>query len=130
LQEQPKPTTLASSIKPQDILVPVDFSESSIKALHVAAALAAKEHSRVTLLNVVTEPRSFRVLDQPRQEFGQRHENEQRLKKLADRELGPEVISHTIVRRGDPSTEIKRTAAQEHAAMIVLGRHPRHGAGR
>ena len=130
LPEQPSPRVLETAVVPKEILVPVDFSESSVKALRVAAAMAAKEHAHLTVLNVVGEPPSFRTLDQPRQEHRQRHEQARRLERLVQRELDPEIVAHTMVRSGDPSTEIKRTAAQEHASLIVMSRHAQHGVGR
>jgi nucleotide-binding universal stress UspA family protein len=130
----PAPQTIASSTTqnppaggPKEILVPIDFSEASIKALRHAAELAAREHAQLTLLNVVEESPTFRTLDQPAQERRQHQEHEAQLQQLAWRELALETHAQLVVRDGIPSEEITRVAARRHAGLIVLGLHRSHG---
>ncbi len=110
----------------KEILVPVDFSTSSLMALRHAAALAQKENAELTLLNVIEEPVSFRSLDRPFRERSRLESQASDLEALADRELPPEVAAHIVVCEGDPATEITRTAAQRQTEMIVVGRHHHH----
>jgi nucleotide-binding universal stress UspA family protein len=117
----------SAAAKPKEILVPIDFSEPSVNALRYARALAAGEKAHVTLLNVVEEPGSFRVLDAVKRRracYGQRAE---RLRGLAGRELGSQFAAGIVVREGKPSVEIARLANQRQVELIVVGRHQHHG---
>jgi universal stress protein A len=113
--------------KQKEILVPIDFSESSVTALRCARALAEGGKTQVILLNVVEGPGSFRTSDvvgQPRASYTQ---SAKRLQELADRELGSRVAARIEVRQGKPSVEILRLASQRRVDLIVVGRHERHG---
>ncbi len=113
--------------KQKEILVPIDFSESSVNALRHVRHLAALEKARVVLLNVLEAPRSFRTLDVVGQKRALYGERAGRLQELADRELGAQVAIRIEVREGKPSVEIARLAGQRQVALVVVGRHPRHG---
>ena len=112
--------------KQKKILVPIDFSESSVAALRCARALAEGGKTQVILLNVVEEPGSFRILD----EVGQQHtchtQRAKRLQELADRELGLQVAAQFEVCEGKPSEEIVRFASKRRVDLIVVGRHEHH----
>lgn len=113
--------------KQKEILVPIDFSESSVTALRCARALAEGGKTRVILLNVVEEPGSFRILDAVGQQRAGLKQRAERLQELADRELGSQVAARIEVREGRPSVEIVRLASQRRVDLIVVGRHPHHG---
>jgi nucleotide-binding universal stress UspA family protein len=121
------PETAAAHARKKEILVPIDFSESSVKALRHAAGLAAKDQAHLTLLNVVEEPASFRTLDTQGQQRGRRQEHARQLQELARRELGPNMAAGILICAGNPSREITRVAARRHADLIVMGRHEHHG---
>jgi nucleotide-binding universal stress UspA family protein len=103
------------------IVVPIDFSESSVRALRHAAAMAERDHARLTLLNVVDEPQSFRTLDAPERQRRQEHDRRVQLQDLAQRELPPSQTVHIEVREGNPPREIVRLASRQNADLIVLG---------
>ena len=126
LTETPIPKQSPAS-KQEEILVPIDFSESSVTALRHARALAEGGRTQVTLLNVVEAPGSFRKSDVVRQQRAFYTQRAERLQELADRELGSQVAARIEVREGRPSVEIVRLASQRQVELIVLGRHQHHG---
>ena len=84
------------------IIVPIDFSESSVKALRHAADLADRDHSRLTLVNVVEEAQSFHTLDGPARQLQTEQNRALQLQQLAQRELRSEQTIHIEVREGNP----------------------------
>ena len=126
LTETPIPKQSPAS-KQEEILVPIDFSESSVTALRHARALAEGGRTQVTLLNVVEAPGSFRKSDVVRQQRAFYTQRAERLQELADRELGSQVAARIEVREGRPSAEIVRLASERRVDLIVVGRHERHG---
>lgn len=126
LTETPIPKQSPAS-KQEEILVPIDFSESSVTALRHARALAAGGRTQVILLNVVEAPGSFRKSDVVRQQRAFYTQRAERLQELADRELGSQVAARIEVREGKPTVEILRLASQRRVDLIVVGRHERHG---
>ena len=113
--------------KQKEILVPIDFSESSVTALRCARALAAGGKTQVILLNVVEEAGTFRSLDVVGQQRACHTQRAKRLQELADRELGSQLSARIEIREGRPSVEIVRLASQRQVELIVLGRHQHHG---
>lgn len=114
----------------RNILVPVDFSETSGKALRFALGLAEKWKATVHLLNVVPVPAYPPVVmvgsfDTTRFEAGLREEAERQLKELA----GPhgQRIAGTRVVAGEPFWEICRAAEERRSDLIVMGSHGRTG---
>src|SRR5882724_5847128 len=73
--------------EPRRFLVPIDFSEASLKALPHAQQLAAGEKVELTLLNVIEEQLSFRTLDRIGQQKAIKKDRLAQLESLArDRE--------------------------------------------
>ena len=112
--------------KQKEILVPIDFSESSVTALRCARALAEGGRTQLILLNVVEESGSFRTLDEVGQQHACHTQRAKRLQELADRELGSQVATRIEVREGRPSAEIIRLASKSRVDLIVVGRHENH----
>jgi len=113
--------------KQKEILVPIDFSESSVTALRCARALAEGGKTQVILLNVVEAPGTSRILDTVGQPNASRTQRAERLQALADRELGSQVAARIEVCQGTPSEEIVRLASKRRVDLIVVGRHEHHG---
>jgi nucleotide-binding universal stress UspA family protein len=109
------------------IVVPIDFSESSVKALRHAAAMAERDDARLTLVNVVEEPQSFRTLDAPTRQLQEEQNRALQLQQLAQRELHSNQTIHIEVREGNPPQEIVRLASRQNADLIVVGLGDWHG---
>lgn len=122
------------------ILVPVDFSETSNRALDAAVKLAQQLRSEMVLLHVGSVP-DYPLASIPPEvgtvprvmlEMYERLAAQQReaLENLA-RDRVPADISHRLrVREGFPPEEILAEAAAEGCDLIVLGTHGRTGVSR
>ena len=120
-----------SSLLIRNILVPIDFSECSRKALHYAGAFARLFNARITLLHV------FRPLQGGGGEMGAIDylalENESRaccerqLEELAREELGKGITFEVEVRNGHTVSEITRAAKECEADVLVVSTHGRTG---
>jgi universal stress protein A len=112
---------------PRRILVPIDFSETSLEALRYACTLAQAFDSRVHLLHVLPHPVQWpmetehRVLVDLRQES--RAEAELKLAALATEErLDPFTTTIAAV-TADVDHAILTYAASAGADLIVMGTH-------
>ena len=108
------------------ILVPLDFSEGSLKALEYALSLAARFHARLILLHAVEPtvfPGSFQDLgatvDLANQNLLQ--SGRERLAELSEKRIGGRFPAELIVRVGHAHSEIPDTARAVGADLIVLG---------
>lgn len=111
------------------ILVAIDLSEESSQVLTSAAALAADSSAELHLIHVI-EPLSFAYgVDIPMDLSGLQQEIQtqatQQLERYAEQH-GIEKDSQTIV-MGRPEVEIRTTAEQLDADLIVVGSHGRSG---
>lgn len=116
----------------KNILVPVDGSPFSIRALREAMKVAWSEGGRLILLGVVELPvAGFEGY----QEFSVNLELEEqfslRLKSILEQEaekLKKEGVTvDTIVRTGNPADEIVSLASSEKADLVVMTTHGRRG---
>jgi universal stress protein A len=111
----------------QSILVPVDFSQPSLKALVYAAALAEQFDAKLTLL-YVNEPTG--MLDFA-QGFPLMIDNDTlnvtckaRLADLAGKHsIEPAMVEKTLIRQGRPHHEITEAARTLKVDMIVISTH-------
>jgi universal stress protein A len=108
-------------------MVPIDFSEASVRALRYVQGLATGRKTYLTLLNVMESPRSFRMLDAAAQERKRKNECMARLRNFARAVVGTGVPIKAIVRTGVPVEEISRLAASYGPDMIIMGRHMQRG---
>ena len=114
------------------ILVPVDFSECSLKALEYASGFAGQLGARMTVLHVV-EPAlhaggypaispAFDPISQNLLEDGR-----DRLSEIGQKHIGHREGSDFLVRMGRAPSEILDTAKALGVDMIVLGTHGHSG---
>lgn len=116
---------------PKKILIPIDGSENSFKAIDLAADLIHDSNDSAVLLNVVgrvsvpDELRRFLELENidgpPEWQYEQLMSNG--ILKEAKRRAKARGISSvkTIVYRGDPAMTIVQAAADQKADLIVMG---------
>jgi nucleotide-binding universal stress UspA family protein len=115
------------------ILVPVDFSECSGKAMHYAACFAKQFNAEVTLLHVIVivPPSPQMLIFEPEVLTAKFHE--EAAKQLA--EWRKEILSHAtvkaVIRSGGAAHQEIVTAAHEcNTDLIVIGNHGRSGLAR
>jgi len=120
---------LVQPIVLQKILVPIDFSESSSRALAYAVAVARQFKAEVTLLHVVPdvseEIRLIVSMPELQQEFVQ--EGQQNLAHEI-KALGQSGVSFKpLVKKGVPYHEIVELAGVMKVDLLVMGTHGRTG---
>lgn len=113
---------------PSKILIPVDFSETSLLAIKHGAFIAQYSKSDLFLLHVVNLPFMSQNLFLPLVSIEDQSEIENKVTiKLA--EISKEIKSEygiqveTIIKLGSPSSEITNVAQEIGATMIVMGTH-------
>ncbi len=116
----------ASLLRIQHILVPIDFSEPSRRALRSAIQFAERFGARITLLHVV-EP-----LDQPDFAYFPLSLDSGKIIKMAKRKLdvlarmpkgGKCAIETKLVRTGKPFHEITEAARELKVDLVIISTH-------
>jgi universal stress protein A len=118
--------SVKSSFRIKRILVPVDFSECSRKALQYAVPLAKEHKAAITLLYAIAPPAyvggEFGTV--PYQfEVETRANSEKKLAELIADEVRGEVSADTLVRSGPPANEIIQAAKELSSDLIVISTH-------
>jgi nucleotide-binding universal stress UspA family protein len=116
-------------LKLQNILVPVDFTTSSVKAIEFARGLAAPFGSTVCLLHVVEKVCFMAgVEDVPLWKSEQEVSSESRvwIAELAEQHLGPAVPVDIQIVSGHAASEIIGAARANHSGLIILTTHGLH----
>lgn len=113
------------------ILVPVDGSEYSMRALDVAVELASALGAELVVANVVDLTQAA-VLSggQPQLVAGALEELQEQGRRLVDdacARIAGKAATSTCVAEGSPVEEIEKLAAQVQASYIVIGTHGRSG---
>lgn len=113
------------------LLCPIDFSPSSVGALHYALAIARRFHARL-VVQTVDDPLLVEVGDTRLGEGWSRAHSEMRLRSLvAEAEEGfPAANVIYDVRLGKPAPVILETARDHGCALIVMSTHGRSGVGK
>lgn len=115
------------------ILIPLDGSELSERALPYAIALAKRFQSAVTLLRVVEVPFSagatdFNVAHWAREALQYGYREAQSYLDAKEIELKQEGIhARTLVREESPAEDILLAARSENADLIVISSHGKGG---
>ena len=111
------------------ILVPVDGSENSKRALAYAGYLAQLCQASVDVLHVVNMSVVFPALGQvstggyiPDQVFDEIQENGRRIIGEAVKTLPPEIATSSFVEVGLPTETIMSVCAQNKDDLIIMGR--------
>ena len=123
-------SAVKSSFEMNQILVPIDFSDCSKKALQYALPLAKEHQATITLLYVVPPiygAAEYGAIDYAQLESSMRRSGEKELVKLADDARRGGVSVDTLVRIGSPTWEILETARSLPADLIVISTHGRTG---
>lgn len=125
-KSSPRPARATTTPKIRSILVPVDFSRPSEKALDYAASLAGQFGAKLILLNVV-EPfptPDFAYSPMALDDNVIVAQAKEHLKKvLTRRGLEAGLVEKILVRHGSPYTEITDAARTLKVDLIVISTH-------
>jgi universal stress protein A len=103
------------------VLVPIDFSELSKKALGYAVQFANHKGGRIVLLNVLEPlPRRGKRSKSDERDSGRMDESERRLLELGEHELGPAPACDLLVQMGKPYRQIVNAAKALSVDLIVM----------
>jgi nucleotide-binding universal stress UspA family protein len=113
-------------LKPQRILVPVDFSDASARALRHAAGLAAESGGSLIIVHVV--PADYGWLGIGRDESRELDRSLQRqaadrLRAFVDEHVGDNLAADLEVRIGRAAEEIVMAATESKCDSIVIATH-------
>ncbi|MGA7613800.1 MAG: universal stress protein [Thermoanaerobaculia bacterium] len=116
---------------PQNILVPVDLSDFSAKAVEYAAGVARLTGGTITLCTVINDVFpyfDFFPIDYATADYFpvMQTKADEAMHKLADRWAG-DVEARIEIRRGYPATEIVDFARNEGYDLIVMATHGHTG---
>jgi nucleotide-binding universal stress UspA family protein len=109
------------------ILVPIDFQDASLAALAAARDLAAKLGFEVVLLHVYAVPVVVYPGFDPIVAPGLPDEIAATAKAAVERLAAENGDLATLLRAGDPATEILRAVAETAPQMVAMGTHGRSG---
>lgn len=121
----------AAPFRLEKILVPIDFSEGSKKALQYAIPLARQHEAAITLLHVSPSLSyaggEYGILDYSSAEAEMRSKAETELRALLKAEVGKAITAQAAVRTGTPRNDIIAFAKNLPADLIVIATHGRTG---
>lgn len=110
----------------QRILVPIDFSECSRKALKYAVAFSRQFGASLTLVSAIQI--AYTNIGGDGIDLASVQEDEEkgaldRLKALAKEEIDTGITFQTFVRSGQPTVEIIETAKEQDVDLIIISTH-------
>lgn len=111
------------------ILVPVDFSECSRKALQYAIPLARQFGAELTLLYVMEPLVLLPTAEALPQVMAESAEDAQASLEILRETVGDDLACQTLVRDGSPHLEIVDAAKALDIDLIILSTHGRTGLG-
>lgn len=116
----------------EKILVPVDFSDYSKKALNYATDLALHFNAKIVLIYVV-EPQIYPADFTMGQVAAPSINNEltkisqKELNSLVEKEIGERIPTEVLIKIGQPFQEINDTASELDVDLIVIATHGHTG---
>ena len=120
----------------KDVLVPVDFSDASVRALRMAVDVARTTGARLTVLHVGIVPHIYdtelAIVGTPTPVFSELSESmateqRQHLDRLVRDEVPDDVTLSSVLREGYPPDEIIEQIAAGGHDLVVMGTHGRTG---
>lgn len=114
------------------ILVPIDFSDYSKKALHYTVQLAKSFDAELFLVYVI-EPMvypadlSMGQMVIPQSEVNLNEKAKSELKELAANEIGNSLKYNILIKTGKPFMEVIATASEVDADLIIIATHGHTG---
>ncbi len=114
------------------ILVPIDFSDYSKKALHYTVTLAKSFNAELFLIYVI-EPMvypadlSMGQMVIPQSELNMSEKAKSELEELAASEIGDSLKYNILIKTGKPFMEIIETASEVDADLIIIATHGHTG---
>lgn len=113
----------------QRILCPVDFSESSLQAVHMATELAHQFGATIDFVHVWQPIQNFNEFRGPSAAMASEEaEVGRQLEQIHPSRSDVRCSHHLLV--GDPSQEIVELAHERSSDMVVMGTHGRTGLAR
>ena len=123
--------TETASVKVSSILVPLDFSDSSGKALKYAVALATQFGSKIVPMYVVELPDVVGMTQLLLDDDETQEALKSKLLKFARKASVPStMIDHPLVRKGRAYREIIDGAQTLHSDLIIISTHGYSGVNR
>lgn len=118
-----------SKLHLKSLLVPIDFSDFSLKALEYANFLAEQSGASIELLHVVEPLRIPKKLKMSHGDWEDLmvHDSACCLRQLTEEKIEKEIPVHSEVRIGNACQEICNAASQQNQNLIVVGTHGRSG---
>lgn len=117
----------------QEILVPVDFSEPSKRAVAYGMTLAAQFHARLIIAHVVPDPRALAYAF-PVETFDIEKEQYEKAKRaiqaLVPAKYKEKIDVRMVIKTGSINDELLGIIKDEAADLIVMGTHGRRHLGR
>ena len=125
-QPAPEINLVPSLLKLNSILVPIDFSWPSKKALQYALPFARQFGAKITLLFVLEPPVYSGDIGYVPMEVdaaGSLKAAGEKLTELASQVIDPELLDKTLVRTGRPFQEIADAARELKTDLILIATH-------
>lgn len=119
----------------KNILVPIDFSETSLHALRLAVRMARHGNAKLTLLHVGMTPypvvgNTWLPTSAELYETWQNQlvtEQTAAIKRIAREEIADDVEFRTVIREGFPPDEILAEARSGSHDLVIIATHGRTG---
>lgn len=126
------PTDVKVPLMFKHILVALDGSDCSHKALGIAVQLAKDQHARCTVCTVVDVVRAaasmtFATEDLVNEWIVALNKDARQIQSDAVSDSGSGVTVDTLVVEGDPSSALLDVAKSKEADLIIMGSHGRTG---